>query len=42
MESRMTRRELLLLGLGVSGALFGCAAIPPRVSAPAKKLIEFG
>ena len=42
MEGAMTRREVLLLGLGVSTGLFGCATSPPRVSAPAKKLIEFG
>ena len=38
----MTRRELLLLGLGVGGTLAGCATIPPPEGAPAKKLIEFG
>jgi hypothetical protein len=38
----MTRRKLLLLGLG--GTLAGCAALPSRVGAPPKnkKLIEFG
>lgn len=38
----MTRRELLLLGLGVGGTLFGCATVPRPAGAPAKKLIEFG
>jgi hypothetical protein len=38
----MTRRELLLLGLGVSGALAGCASVRPREKAASKKLIEFG
>ncbi|OGB96112.1 MAG: hypothetical protein A2Z31_06585 [candidate division NC10 bacterium RBG_16_65_8] len=38
----MTRRELLLLGLGVGGTLFGCVTIPTPVGAPTKKLIEFG
>jgi hypothetical protein len=38
----MTRRDLLLGGLGIGGTLFGCAAIPSWVSTPAKRLIEFG
>jgi hypothetical protein len=38
----MTRREILLLGLGIGGTLFGCATIPPPAGVPAKKLIEFG
>jgi len=38
----MTRRELLLLGLGVGGTLFGCATVPTPPGAPTKKLIEFG
>jgi hypothetical protein len=38
----MTRRELLLLGLGVGGTLVGCATIPAPPAGPAKKLIEFG
>ena len=38
----MTRREMLLLGLGIGGTLFGCTTIAPPAGAPAKKLIEFG
>jgi len=38
----MTRRDLLLLGLGTSGTLFGCATIPAPAAGPTKKLIEFG
>ena len=38
----MTRREVLLLGLGLGGTLFGCATIAPPAGVPAKKLIEFG
>ena len=38
----MTRRELLYLGFGVAGTLFGCATFPTPVRAPTKKLIEFG
>ncbi len=38
----MTRREVLRLGLGIGGTLFGCATIRPPGGAPAKKLIEFG
>jgi hypothetical protein len=38
----MTRRELLLLGLGAGGTLVGCATTPTPRGAPAKKLIEFG
>jgi hypothetical protein len=36
----MTRRELLLLGLGA--ALSGCASLQPREGVPPKRLIEFG
>ena len=38
----MTRREMLLLGIGIGGTLFGCATIAPREGVTAKKLIEFG
>lgn len=38
----MTRRELLLLGLGMSGTLVGCAAVPRPTGGTVKKLIEFG
>ena len=38
----LTRRELLFLGLGISGTLAGCATSPARVGAEKKKLIEFG
>ena len=41
-EGTMTRREILLLGLGIGGTLLGCATIAPPASVPAKKLIEFG
>ena len=36
----MTRRELLLLGLGA--VLSGCASVQPRAGGLAKRLIEFG
>jgi hypothetical protein len=38
----MTRRELLVIGLGVGATLSGCAAVPVGSGAPSKKLIEFG
>jgi hypothetical protein len=38
----MTRRELLLLGLGMSGALAGCASVRLPLKSASKKLIEFG
>lgn len=38
----LTRREVLLLGLGIGGTLLGCATFPPRAGVTAKKLIEFG
>ena len=38
----MTRRELLLLGLGIGGTLAGCASVPPAPAPAPKKLIEFG
>jgi len=38
----MTRRELLLLGLGIGGTLAGCVTMGPPAAGPAKKLIEFG
>ena len=41
-EGTMTRREILLLGLGIGGTLLGCATIAPPADVPAKKLIEFG
>jgi hypothetical protein len=38
----MTRRSLLLFGLGVSCALFGCATVQPSARVSSKLLIEFG
>jgi hypothetical protein len=38
----MTRRELLVLGLGVGATLSGCAAISVGGGERSKKLIEFG
>ena len=38
----MTRWPLLILGLGLSCALFGCATVQPSASVSPKKLIEFG
>jgi len=38
----MTRREMLLLGIGIGGTLLGCATIAPREGVTAKKLIECG
>ena len=38
----MTRRSLLLFGLAISCALFGCATVQPSIRVSPKLLIEFG